>query len=277
MDEPLFDGVTAAIVFLGVAAVLVLRSSISVAANTERRQRLDLAGHLLLGIAISLLLYRWVDAMTALPADSRPNAWRGGALAVACGIGLVAALKAVIGVSITSRFRYFVIACASGTIALFIAAAWDWAVLLLVMLSAGVAWAQWRSTDARDAAQVTDEKEPQREPVLVLLIAAMLLLLLLGTWQHVIDNEIQRRTRSPRYSAWPRATALRDAWERTGWIAKPEDDKSTQRVAKLASHEQAVALGLGALLLVVIASASCRANSERAVSDPTTPEVFDAS
>ena len=87
MDEPLFDGMTAAIVFLGVAAVLVLRSSISVAANTERRQRLDLAGHLLLGIAISLLLYRWVEAMTALPADSRPNAWRGGALAVACGIG----------------------------------------------------------------------------------------------------------------------------------------------------------------------------------------------
>ena len=267
MDEPLFDGLTAAIVFLGASAVIVLRSATADVVNLERTKRLDIAGHLLLGIASSLLLYRWVDAMTILSPESRPNAWRGGALSAACGIGLIAAVKSVIGASMVGRVRYFVIAATSGTIALFIASAWDWAVLLLVMLSAGIAGGQWFSTFARTVPQATDEKQPQGAPALVLLLSAVLMLLLLGTWQHVIENETQRQTRSTRYSAWPRATALRNAWERTGWAAKPMVDESAKRVTDVAAREQRIALGLGSLLLIVAVSARCRTSHEPAIAE----------
>ena len=277
MEEPLFDVMTAVIVCVGVASVVVLRSASHEATTAEHVPRLRLLGHLLLGIASSLLLYRWVDAMTALPLEIRPNAWRSGALIAACGIGLIAAVKAVTDLSTNGRFQYFVIAAACGAVSLFIAAVWNWAMLLSVLLLAGIVSAQWRSKHIRTAPQLANEEDSSHEPALATVVSAMLLLLLLGTWQHVIENETQRRTRSTRYSAWPRTTALRNAWERTGWIVKSRDDESAQKLAKIASHEQSVALGLGTLLLVVIASTWYRSNPEAAVSEPTNSEASDAS
>ncbi len=273
MGEPLFDGITAGIVSFGVAAVLVLRMAVAEVSNARRAFRLDVAGHVLLGLSVSLLLSRWISGVTSLPSDVRPSTWLSGTLAIACGLGIVAAVKAVVGFSAARRTRDFAIAAVCGAVALAAALAWEWVLLLLAFLAVGGGLAMWRLTRTRD---VNVEDRP-REPVLVLIVSAAMLLLLLGTWQHVIENETQRQTRSPRYSAWPRATALRDAWERTGWIAKPGDDESIQRVANVASHEQGVALGLGALLLVVIASASCRASPEKAVLAPTNSEASDAS
>lgn len=268
MGESLFDGVSAAIVLFGSVAVIVLRSAGVDAENVERSRRFNLAGNVLLGIAVSLLLYRWIDAVTVLPTDARPNLWWSGALSTACGIGLVAAVKAVIAESIASRIHYFVIAAGSGVVSLVIASVWDWALLLVALLSPGIALAQWGSIRTRVADSSTEDEETPREPALVLTVSALLLLLLLGTWQHVIANEVQRKTRSVRYSAWPRATALRNAWERTGWAAKPDDDKSAKQVVDVASHEQRIAMGLGSLLLVVAAMACRRTNRE-----PTTTEA----
>lgn len=267
MGEPLFDGVSAAIVFFGSVAVIVLRSAVVDAENVERTRRLNLVGNVLLGIAISLLLYRWIDVVTLLPADARPNVWLSGGLSMACGIGLVAAVKAVIAESIARRVQYFVIAAASGVSSLFIASAWDWALLLLALLSSGIALARWRSTRTRIANPSLDDPESPREPALVMTVSALLLLLLLGTWQHVIANEAQRKTRSSRYSAWPRATALRNAWEWTGWTAKPDDDNSAKHVADVAAREQRTALGLGSLLLVVAAAAGCRTSREPTIAE----------
>ncbi len=268
MGEPLFDGVSATIVLFGSVAVIVLRSAGVDAENVERKRRFNLVGHLLLGVSVSLLLYHWIDAVTLLPADARPSYWWSGSLSTACGIGLVAAVKAVIAESIARRVQYFLIAAISGAISLAIASAWDWALLLLALLSSGIALAQWSSTRTRVANPPPEDVESSRELALVLTASALLLLLLLGTWQHVIANEAQRQTRSSRYSAWPRATALRNAWERTGWAAKPDDDKSAKQVADVASREQRIALGLGSLLLVVAATACCRTNRE-----PTTTEA----
>lgn len=256
MGEPLFDGVSAAIVLSGAAAIIVLRSAES--ASADRNRRLGLIGHLLLGVSISLLLYRWVDAVTSLPADARPSSWHSGALAVACGIGLVAAMKALIGLTASNRIQNFVIATLCGAAALMLAAAWEWAWLILTLLASGVARTLWIAKRAdRNAASHRDADEPLREPALVLLVSAALLLLLLGTWQHVVEHETQRKTRSPRYSAWPRATALSDAWERTGWTVKPNTSDADARLPDAASREQHVALGLAVLLLVVVATAWC--------------------
>lgn len=267
MDEPLFDGMTAVIVFLGAAAVIALRSASADVSNVERSRRVNLVGHLLIGIAISLLLFRWADAVTGLPPDVHPNLWRSGALSVSCGIGLVAAVKTVVGVSIACRVRYFLIAAVGGMVSLCTASAWDWALLLLAMLSIGFVLAKWCSTRACLLNQTTDAEATQHEPALVLVISALLLLLLLGTWQHVIENETQRKTRSPRYSAWPRATALRNAWERTGWTAKPGDDESAKLAADVALREQHIAIGLGSLLLIVAASAFCRASHQPTIEE----------
>ena len=141
MGEPLFDGVSAAIVLIGAASIIVLRSAESASADLSRR--LGLIGHLLLGVSISLLLYRWVDAVTSLPADIRPSPWRSGALAVMCGIGLVAAVKALIGLTATNRIQNFVIAALCGAAALMLAAAWEWAFLILTLLASGVARTLW--------------------------------------------------------------------------------------------------------------------------------------
>ncbi len=264
MGEPLFDGITAAIALFGVAAVLVLRLAGTETTDVRRAYRPDVTGHVFLGIAVSLLLYRWISGVTSLPSDVRPSAWLSGTLAVVCGLGIVAAVKAVVGVSAARRTRDFAIAAFCGAMALALASAWDWVWLLLTLMTAGVALVMWQSTQHRDITAADNSGEPHREPVLALIVSAALLLLLLGTWQHAIENETHRQTRSPRYSAWPRATALRDAWERTGWMTKPKDDDSSQRAAKIASHEQRIALGLGAMLLIVTASAWFRQSRESA-------------
>ena len=250
MDEPLFDGMTAAIVFLGAAAVIVLRSAFADVANTQRASRLNFSGHLLLGIAVSLLLYRWIDGVMALPSESRPNVWRSGGLTFACGIGLVAAVKAVIGPTMIGRANHLAAAIGFAEAALLFAGAWRWALLLQVLLLGVIALTKWLLPRVAHE-QKDDECDRHREPALVLFVSSVLLLLLLGTWQHVIEHETQRTTRSPRYSAWPRATALKDAWERTDWAAKVGDDTSAVRVANMASREQRIVLGLGVLLLVV--------------------------
>lgn len=269
MGEPLFDGLSLAIVVGGVVAILLLHLAHIETANSERVQRLRVIGHLCLGITVSLLLFRWIEAVMSLPSVSRPNLWRSGALSVICGVGLVAALKAVIGGAHIHRVRYFVMTAACGVVALGIAAAWEWALLALVLLTSGLALALWISKRATSSA-ISDDgaSEQPREPVLVVLVSAALLLLLLGTWQHVVDHETQRTTRSPRYSAWPRPTALRDAWERTDWTAKQGDADSDLRVAKSSAHEQSTALGLGFLLLVVAMAAGQR--SRPRLADPET-------
>ncbi len=256
MGEPLFDEISAAILGSGAVAFLLLRWASAESANVDRARRLSVIGHLWLGLAVSLLLYRWIDAVKSLPSDSRPNLWSSGTLTTMCGIGLAAAVKAVIGGARTHRVWYFAIVAACGAVALGIAGAWDWALLLLALLTSGLALSMWISKRAASAAVQNDEAADQpREPVFVFCVSAALLLLLLGTWQHVFEHETQRKTRSPRYSAWPRPTALRDAWERTDWTAKQGADDSAMRVSKAASHEQLVALGLGVLLLVVAISA----------------------
>lgn len=268
MDEPLFDGITAAIVLFGAASVIVLKNSaLADVANPQRVQRFQLIGHLLLGIAVCLLLYRWIAAVTSLPLGTRPNVWRSGALSAVCGIGLAAAVKAVVGASLVSQVRYFVIAATCGAIALLVASVGDWALLLLTILAVGVGFAKWAATHTRLVHPTNDDAEPAREPTLVLIVSAALLLLLLGTWQHVIEYETQRKTRSSRYSAWPRATALRNAWERTGWAAKTGDETAAARVAHVASREQRIALGLGALLLVVVIASLRRASEDATTSE----------
>lgn len=266
MGEPLFDGITAAVVSLGVASVFALRSAAADATDVRRAFRLGVAGHLLLGIAASLLLYRWIDGVMDLPTESRPNFWRSGGLVFACGLGLVAAVKAVIGPTLVGRTIYFAAVVGFAESALLLAAEWRWALLLQVLLFGVIALAKWFLPrvihDHKDA-----ERDGRREPVLVVLVSSALLLLFLGTWQHVIEHETQRTTRSTRYSAWPRATALKDAWERTGWVARPDDDTSAARVADLASREQRIALGVGTLLLVVVTASLRRASWDATTSE----------
>ena len=256
MDEPLFDEISAAIVGSGAVAVWLLRWADAELTNFNRARRLNVIGHLWLGLAVSLLLYRWVAGVTSLPTVSRPNLWGSGALSAMCGIGLVAAVKSVIGGARTHRVWHFAIAAVCGAVALCIAATWEWALLVLVLMTSGLTLAMWISKRTANAAILDDEAvEQPREPVLAFVVSAALLLLLFGTWQHVVENESQRQTRSPRYSAWPRPTALRDASERTDWTAKQGAADSSMRVSNTALHEQRVALGLGVLLLVVAAAA----------------------
>lgn len=266
MGEPLFDELTAAFVSCGIAAVVILRSAAECAEPDTAKTR-GLIGHLLLGIAVSLLLYRWADAVASLPPQARPNLWLSGGLSATCGIALTAAVKGVIASSVAHRVRYFAIAVFSGAIALVLALAWAWAILLLTLLAASFALNRWFMNRSRGDNSVENDGDSNREPTLVLIVSSALLLLLLGTWRHVIENEAQRKTRSPRYSAWPRATALRNAWERTGWAAKPSDSESANRLEDVASREQRVALGLGSLLLVVVLASRRETNHEAAVSE----------
>ncbi len=251
MGEPLFDGVSAAIVTSGAVAIIVLRFVET--ANPDRSRHLSLIGHLLLGVSVSLLLYRWVDAVTSLPSESRPNVWRSGALAVACGIGIVAAVKSVVGPTVMGRINHLVAAVGCVESALLFAAEWQWALLLQVLWLGGFALAKWYPSRAGHE-KLADERDRHHEPALVLFVSSALLLLLFGTWQHVVGHETQRKTRSPRYSAWPRTTAIHDAWERTGWTTK-QQQSDDPRLSDVARREQSVALGLGALLLVVVSAA----------------------
>lgn len=266
MGEPQFDELTAAFVSCGLAAVVVLRSAAECTEPDTAKTR-GLIGHVLLGIAVSLLLYRWVDAVVSLPPQVRPNLLLSGGLSATCGIALTAAVKGVIASSVAYRVRYFSIAVFSGAIALVLALAWAWSILLLALLAAGVAVNRRFVSRPRGDNSVENDGDSNREPTLVLIVLSAMLLLLLGTWRHVIENEVQRKTRSPRFSAWPRATALRNAWERTGWAAKSDDEASAVRAVNVASREQRVALGLGSLLLVVVLTSRRETNHEAAVSE----------
>lgn len=264
MGEPLFDGISAAIVGSGTVAIWLLRSATVETTVLDRARRLSVVGHLWLGIAVSLLLYRWIVAVTSLPSESRPNDWSSGALAMICGIGLAAAVKVAIGGTREHSVVNFAIAAGCGAVALLIAAGWEWALLVTTLLLSGLAVASWIFQRTANAALSDKTVDQPREPLLVFGVSVAFLLLLLGTWQHVVEQETQRKTRSPRYSAWPRPTALRDAWERTGWVAKPDDADSRVRVAEASSREQRVALGLSLLLLVVATAAWKNSLSEPA-------------
>lgn len=257
MGEPLFDEISAAFVLCGLAAMLVLRSAAE-CSEPEGAKTRGVVGHVLLGIAVSLLLFRWAAGVTSLPGSVRPHLLWSGSLAAACGIGLIAGVKAVLADATVQRASYAMVSVACMTIALCIASAWSWAFLLLTLSIVGaVLWRCWLA--ARIVVEDSEPRDASREPVLVAVVSAALLVLLLGTWEHAATNETQRRTRSTRYSAWPRVTALRDAWERTGWVAKPSDDRSAEQVVAVASREQDLAVGLGTLLLLVIVAARRRA------------------
>jgi hypothetical protein len=123
------------------------------------------------------------------------------------------------------------------------------------------------------------EHETPRESGLIMLAAAALLVILLGTWQHVVEHEGQRLTRSTRYSAWPRATALANAWERSGWVVKRDehspqqfDRASVELMARTASREQNIAWGLGVMLLVV-AGVAWRQSNDRVDASENSQEV----
>lgn len=261
MGEPLFDGITAAIVLFGVAAIIVLRSAAAEVTDARRSLRFDVAGHLLLGVAVSLLLYRWISGMTSFPLETQPSIWRSGGLAFACALGLVAAVKVVVGPTKMGRANLLAATVGFAVAALLFAGAWRWALLLHMLLLGVIALAKWLLPRVAHE-QKDDECDRHREPALVLLVSSALLLLMLGTWQHVVEHEARRTTRSQRYSAWPRATALKDAWERTGWTSKLSDDASFTHAANVASREQRIAMGLGTLLLVVVTVAWRRTNPE---------------
>lgn len=251
MGEPLFDGLSAAIVASGVVAVWMLRSAKDEAADSDRARRLNVIGHLWLGVAVSLLLYRWIEPITSLPAASRPNFWTSGTLAGLSGIGLAAAVRVTIARTRKQRAVSFAITAVCTAGVLLVAGAWEWALVVTTLSLFGVLVARWLFMLSAKVTSFGDESEPPREPLLVFGVSAALLLLLLGTWQHIVEHETQRKTRSPRYSAWPRPTALRDAWERTDWVTKPGNAGSRERVAETSSREQRVAMGLSLLLLVV--------------------------
>lgn len=281
MDEPLFDGVSAAIVLIGSGAVITLRLAVTDVANAARTRQFWIVGNVLLGIAVSLFLYRWIDSATSLSSPSRSDLWRSGLLVTTSAIGLVASVKSVLEQIAIRRIRFFVIAVVYGVISALIPATWDWffqmlsspswppiiatsflMILFLSVLAPGILNAVWFPFQETLVAKSVDDHERLREPTLVLSISAAMLLLLLGTWQHAIANETQRETRSSRFSAWPRATALRNAWERTGWAVKPTDKSSEQRVAEIALSEQRIAWGLGSLLLILAIASALQAPSE---------------
>lgn len=126
---------------------------------------------------------------------------RSGALTIACGIGLVAAMKAVIGPSVVSRVRHFGIAAVYSTIALLIPWTWEWTfqklsrlaslfafshitaqsmemlsltILILTMLVPGIALAMWFPIRAMAPAPITADEDKHREPALVLFTSAAL-------------------------------------------------------------------------------------------------------
>ncbi len=284
MDEPLIDWVTVVAAFLGVAAVLTLRVDESVKTNADRVRQQHCVGLLLLTLCVGALMSRWVESLMALPLAMRPPVGRQVILAAVCGFGIAAAILSVTASTVAARMKSFLAVVANVVLALIVAAAWKWAALLIALLASGAyaAVVSYRRINRRagevklitssnqrerplcdrtyqaDAFRPPTDDTVPREPALVLITAVGLLLLLLGTWQHVVSREGQRTTRSQRYSAWPRVTALKDAWERTGWVAKADEKNSTQtnaesvqRVTVVAAREQRIAWGLGALLLVV--------------------------
>ena len=256
MDEPLFDGLTAVGVFLTIAAVLTLRPVDPLIANVDRAKQRHAIGLALLVLSVGALLYRWIATMKALPIEVRPGSARQGLLTAVCGFGVAAAILSVTAATVADRVKSFLAVASCGAIALMLAAAWEWALLWIALLAFG-SWAvMWLSQRSADDAGLGGAAP--REPGLIMLGSAALLVLLLGTWQHVVEHESQRQTRSKRYSAWPRATALANAWERSGWVVKADDNDSkkpdrvsAELVSRVVAREQRIAWGLGAMMLVV--------------------------
>ncbi|HLQ46497.1 MAG TPA: hypothetical protein VK137_17265, partial [Planctomycetaceae bacterium] len=149
MDEPLFDGLTAVSVLLGAAAAVMLQSDGWEVAAADRAQRRRAAGHVLLGLCLVPLLSRWVGSVLALPPEFRPGWGRCGAMSVACGAGIVAAIKLVTTATIVSRVTSFLVMAGCGMLALIVAAAWEWALLWLTLLAAGTWTAMWTHRRAR--------------------------------------------------------------------------------------------------------------------------------
>lgn len=263
MNEPLFDRLTAVSAFFAVAAVLLLRPADPPPANVDRIKQRHVVGLVLLALSVGSLLYRWIGSVVTLPTDMRLGTFRDALLAATCGFGIAAAILSVTATELADRVKSFLAVAASGAIALMVAAAWEWALLWISLLAFGC-WAVMRITQRiAQTEQATDETiglldEAPRESGLIMLASASVLVLLLGTWQHVVKNESQRNTRSQRYSAWPRATALANAWERSGWVVKSDENNpknpdraSAELVTTMAAREQHIAWGLGAMLLVV--------------------------
>jgi len=278
MNEPLFDSLTAVSAFFAIAAVLTLRPADPPPTNVDRIKQRHVVGLVLLVLSVAALLFRWIDCLMTVPVELRSGAYgrvktgtdypillnfetiKHALLTIICGFGIVAAILSVTVVTVADRVKSFLAVAACGTIALMIAAAWEWALLWITLLAFGC-WAVLRITQriaktAESTIEMPDEAP--REPGLIMLAAASVLVLLLGTWQHVVKNESQRNTRSQRYSAWPRATALANAWERSGWVVKSDENNpkkpdraSSELVTTLASREQHIAWGLATMMLVV--------------------------
>lgn len=256
MDEPLFDGLTAVGAFLAIVAVLTLRSVDEPPANSNRAKQRHVVGLVLLALSVGALLFRWIDSATEVSAETQLGSVRQGLLTAVCGFGVAAAILSVTAVSLAARVKSFLAVAMCGTIALMLAAAWEWALLWTALLAFG-AWAMMKLSRRETNVTGLDGDAP-RESSLIMLGAVSLLVLLLGTWQHVVEYESQRQTRSQRYSAWPRATALANAWERSGWVVKADENDSkksdlasAELVSQVALREQRIAWGLGAMMLVV--------------------------
>lgn len=274
MNEPLFDGLTAVSAFLAISAVLTLRPADPPPINLDRIKQRQVIGLVLLVLSIGALLYRWIDSVTAFPAELRLSLVRQALLTAVCGFGIAAAILSVTATTVAARVKSFLAVAACGVIALVLAAAWEWALLWIALLAFGV-WAVVRiSRRAAIADDAVSDNDPRRELGLIMFAAASVLVVLLGTWQHVVKNESQRQTRSTRYSAWPRATALANAWERSGWVVKADENDSkkldlasAELVSVLAAREQRIACGLGAMLLVV-AGVAWRQSSQSHSKEP---------
>lgn len=260
MNEPLFDSLTAVSAFLAVAAVLTLRPADPPPTNVDRIKQRHIAGLALLVLSVGALLYRWIGSVVTVPTDMRLGIVREALLTATCGFGIAAAILSVTATALADRVKSFLAVAACGAIALMIGVAWEWALLWVSLLAFGC-WAVLRITQriaktAESTIEMPDDAP--REPGLIMFAAASVLVLLLGTWQHVVKNESQRNTRSQRYSAWPRATALANAWERSGWVVKSDENNpkkldraSAELVTRLAAREQHIAWGLATMMLVV--------------------------
>ncbi len=233
MDEPLVDWVSLAVVGLGLLGASLRRA--------EPGWGRLIASQLLLLCSVGLIVTRWVGSVTSLP--DHQHDWQSGTLMVCCGLGILAAVELVFASSPRRRLSVFVVVCLSGTVALLVCEAL-FAAVISIGVGAVVVGLAFRMKDG--AAPV----EP-RESVLIALACGAWLLLCLGTWNHVVDRESVRPSRSPRQSAWPRTTTLIDAWQRTDWLSYGNDAESVSRVEQINRHEHGLGLAFCVLLLVI--------------------------
>ncbi len=295
MGEPLFDTLTALIVLSGAAACVILSRSTATHTNNSATRWQVVVGQVLLGLAVSLLLWRWIDSFWSVAsAGKTASVWLSSGLTAVCGIGIAGAVNALFGVTARARHIGFLTTCGCGVAAILLAQAWFVALASLTLLTGAAFAERWwphvtalhhpRRLPGGEREPVTsDSSRPDNrvhEPTLLLATGVGLLVLLLGTWQHVLNDEVQRKTRSQRYSAWTRPRALENAWERTDMLPRPTDPQSPARSAQLSTREMATSAGLFALLLIVagygwrrVAVSDPDASSIRCAACGNTPEV----